>query len=336
MSSISPKYISKYSLYGKDDVQKKLSMMKKSGRTPHTVIFSGESGAGKLTCAKFFAALLICENPSEGVPCGVCRQCTRVASDIHPDVITASRSGKSQIYTRETMREITSDCYIKPNDTDRKIYIFPDFENTDIGSQNLLLKVIEEPPGGAVFIFTVTDIGKILPTIRSRAVTIDVFPGSEDTAKRFFTENTDFDEAEAEKAITVFHGNIGEGLKYLENGCESEDVNHAVKAINALLKSNEYDFNAALHETSDTTESRARLRKVLSLIEKIVRDAAIICETEKADFIGCYPDGSKSLAAKFSIRKLTAIIDSINASVERLNYNTNTALVTAALAADIF
>jgi DNA polymerase-3 subunit delta' len=325
-----------FTLYGKADVIKKLSMMKKSGRTPHTVIFSGEEGTGKETCAKFFAALLICENPSDGAPCGVCRQCLRVAAGIHPDVITPARTGKSQIYTRDTMREVTADCYIKPNDTDRKIYIFPDFENTDIGSQNLLLKVVEEPPGGAVFIFTVTDTAKILPTILSRAVTVNVFPAAENEAKRFLTENTDFDENSVKKALSVFHGNIGECLSYLESGCEIPEVNRAIKAVYALIKGNEYDFNAALNEPSDTTESRARLRKILGLTEKIIRDAVIFCETNTTDFVGCYPEGAKNLAAKFSVRRLIAILESITETAGKLAYNTNTALAAAALAADIF
>jgi DNA polymerase-3 subunit delta' len=300
------------------------------------VIFSGEAGTGKRTCAKFFAALLICENPTDGAPCGVCRQCLRVAAGIHPDVIIPARTGKSQIYTRDTMREITADCYIKPNDTDRKIYIFPDFENTDIGSQNLLLKVVEEPPGGAVFIFTVTDTAKILPTILSRAVTVNVFPATENEADRFLTENTDFDEIKVKKALSVFHGNIGECISFLESGCESEEVNRAIKAVYALIKGNEYDFNAALNEASDTAESRARLRKILGLIEKIIRDAVIFCETNTTDFVGCYPEGAKELSAKFSARRLIAILESITETVEKLTYNTNTALAAAALAADIF
>ncbi|MDR0986094.1 MAG: hypothetical protein LBL98_00145 [Ruminococcus sp.] len=328
-----------FSLYGKADVVKKLSMMKKSGRTPHAVIFSGESGVGKLTVAKYFAALLICESPQGDTPCapcGNCRQCRRVAADIHPDVITPSRTGKSQIYTRDTMRDIAADSFIKPNDTDRKIYIFPDFENTDIGSQNLLLKVVEEPPGGVQFIFTVTDTAKILPTILSRAVTVNVFPAAESEAERFFEDLAKFEKADVIKTLQVFHGNIGEGLKYLENGCHSEDINRAVKASDALFSGNEYDFNLALFEGSDTVESRAKLRKVLTLFEKIIRDAVIVCETDNADFISPYPEGAKRLAAKFSARRLAAIYDSLTEALNALSYNTNTALVVAALAADIF
>ncbi|MDR0944043.1 MAG: hypothetical protein LBM41_05875 [Ruminococcus sp.] len=293
-------------LIGKDDIIKKLSSMKKSGRMPHSIIFSGEEGAGRKTVARYFAALLICENPTEGdiiAPCGECRHCRRILGGTHPDFIIPERTGKTLIYTRDTMRQVVSDTAIMPNDTDRKIYFFPDFDNTAIQSQNILLKSIEEPPGGVQFIFTVTDPGVLLPTILSRSVVIEV----RDIKGEFTAEIN---------------------APYFER---------ASKLSNALLSGDEYSFSAVLHESSDTTEARARLKKTLKAFEKILRDAVILCETGKCDNPASpCEEEAKALAKKFSLRRLTAYFDIIESESKKLSYITNTPLTGAVVTANIF
>jgi DNA polymerase-3 subunit delta' len=295
-----------FDLKGKDDIVKKLSSMKKSSRLPHSVIFSGEEGSGRKTVAKYFAALLICENPTDnGIisPCGICRHCKRIIGNTHPDFITPERSGKMMIYTRDTMRNVVADTAIMPNDTDRKIYFFPDFDNTAIESQNILLKSIEEPPGGVQFIFTVTDPGVLLPTILSRSVVIEV----RDIGGEFTAEIN---------------------APYFER---------AAKLANALLSGDEYTFSATLHESSDTTEARARLKKTLKAFEKILRDAVILCETGKTENPASPCENeAKALAKKFSLRRLTAYFDIIESESKKLSYITNTPLTGAAITANIF
>jgi DNA polymerase-3 subunit delta' len=296
-----------FDLKGKDDIIKKLSSMKKSSRLPHSVIFSGEEGSGRKTVARYFAALLICESPTEnnGVisPCGICRHCRRIISNTHPDFITPERSGKMMIYTRDTMRQIVADTAIMPNDTDRKIYFFPDFDNTAIESQNILLKVVEEPPGGVQFIFTVTEPQVLLTTILSRSVVIEV----RDIKGEFTSEIN---------------------APYFER---------AANLSNALAAGDEYTFLATLHETSDTTESRARLKKTLKAFEKILRDAVMICETGRNEnYSSPCENEARALAKKFSLRRLTAYFDIVESESKKLSYITNTPLTGAAITASIF
>jgi DNA polymerase-3 subunit delta' len=296
-----------FDLRGKDDIVKKLSSMKKSSRLPHSVIFSGEEGSGRKTVARYFAALLICLSPVEDgetiAPCGECRHCKRILSNTHPDFITPERSGKMMIYTRDTMRQVVSDSSVMPNDTDRKIYFFPDFDNTAVESQNILLKSIEEPPGGVQFIFTVTEPDILLPTILSRSVVIEVRD-----IKGEFTAETN--------------------APYFER---------AARLANALISGDEYTFMTSLHETSDTTESRARLKKTLKAFEKILRDAVILCETGQIENPSSpCEEEAKALARKFSLRRLTAYFDIVESESKKLSYITNTPLTGASITANIF
>ena len=55
------------------------------GTFPHAVIFSGIEGIGKRLAAEICAAALLCENPTDGEPCGTCESCHLVAAKSHPD-----------------------------------------------------------------------------------------------------------------------------------------------------------------------------------------------------------------------------------------------------------
>ncbi len=71
--------------------------MNSSGRFAHSILLTGEKGSGRKTSAKFIAQSLLCENLSDGLPCGVCRNCKRIENDTHPDVIYPETEGKSDI-----------------------------------------------------------------------------------------------------------------------------------------------------------------------------------------------------------------------------------------------
>jgi DNA polymerase-3 subunit delta' len=326
-------------LFGKDSVKSRLSALVKSGRMPHTVIFTGAKGVGKLVCAKFWAALLICEDVRDNEPCGVCRQCKLVAAMIHPDVIYPEKSGKSLIYTRETMRNVCSDVFIKPNDTDSKIVIFADFENTETVSQNVLLKIIEDPPEGVHFIFTATDTGNILPTILSRAAVINVPEAPESMAFEALEHTGDFTPDECSRAVAAFHGNIGDCLGFLTGGEQAENMAIAVRLADSLAKSDEYGFLAAL---AGVNESKARLKQLMLMSSKIVRDAVILSDTrmstnnDNRKLIGGYPDGALKIAQRVSKKRLLLIYDKMAQTAEKLDFNVNVGLISANLCAEIF
>ena len=97
----------------------------------------------------------MCEFPHEGIPCGECNACLNVEKGIHPDVIYPEKSGKLGGYSVNCAREVIADAYVKPNNSSGcKVYIFADCHNVDTRTQNTLLKLIEEPPEYAYFIFT--------------------------------------------------------------------------------------------------------------------------------------------------------------------------------------
>lgn len=125
------------------------------------------TGGGNLTAAaQAAAAAMECENHAQA-PCGHCGHCRKVLAGIHPDVVTAADSEHKMISV-EVLRTLRADAYILPNEGRRKIFIFPDCALLDQGAQNVLLKVVEEGPEHAAFLFCAKSAGVLLPTLRSR------------------------------------------------------------------------------------------------------------------------------------------------------------------------
>ena len=138
---------------------------------PHALLFTGGDGAA---AAEFAAAAMEC-TADHGRPCGVCRACRKVLSGIHPDVITV-QDPEHKLLSAETVRNVRSDAYIRPNEGERKVYVFPDCALLTEADQNILLKTVEEGPPSAAFLFCAGSAAAVLPTLRSRCVECKLHP----------------------------------------------------------------------------------------------------------------------------------------------------------------
>ncbi|MDO5014399.1 MAG: hypothetical protein Q4E28_00380 [Clostridia bacterium] len=103
-------------------------------------------------------------------PCGLCEGCRKVKQNIHPDLIYIYPEKKT--YTVEQVREVKSQAYLPPNESEHKIFIFTDGEALTDYAQNALLKILEEPPAYAIFIIETDNSKRLLSTILSRCTIV--------------------------------------------------------------------------------------------------------------------------------------------------------------------
>ena len=147
------------------------------GTLSHALLLTGSGN--RMDLARYAAAALECE--AEGTrPCGVCRACHKVAEDIHPDVITV-RDDQHKNIAVDVIRDIRSDAYIRPNEGRRKVYLFPDCSLLTEQDQNVLLKIVEEGPPYAAFLFCAENASGVLQTLRSRCVELKLRPAAKGT-----------------------------------------------------------------------------------------------------------------------------------------------------------
>jgi DNA polymerase-3 subunit delta' len=134
----------------------------------------------------------------------------------HPDFITVEDPDHKRIPV-DMVRRIREDMFILPNESDHKIYLFP--QELGIEGQNALLKVLEEPPSYGVFILLTENSEKILPTVRSRCreLKLQALP-SDLLRSALLREFPKADPADLDAAILRSGGYLGQAKQFLQEG----------------------------------------------------------------------------------------------------------------------
>src|SRR5438034_5283556 len=101
-------------------------------------------------------------------PTKTCHSCVAIANGTSLDVVEMDAASQRGI---DDIREIRERVVLQPVEGRFKIYILDEAHQLTDAAWNALLKLIEEPPPHLVFVFCTTDLGKVIPTVRSRCQT---------------------------------------------------------------------------------------------------------------------------------------------------------------------
>ena len=318
-------------IYGNEYLKNAFGAMMTSGRLPHGFIIHGEKGMGKKTAAHYMAKTLLCEKGGTA-PCDGCRSCRNIDKGIHPDLIVPECSGKLMTYSVETIRNVCSDAIVAPNNGSRKVYFFPDADNILVPAQNALLKLIEEPPPFAYFIFTAKSKDTFLTTIISRVVSLGVSACSNDECLEALAERG-VEPEKAQEAVKAFGGNIGMCINWLEDESLQKIVMLTKNAANSIINRDEYGLLVTL--SSDIIRERNSAGVFFEMLGRVIRDAAVLQINPSAGCIGCCPDEAK----KLSTRLRTSTADNMQKFIAKASgdiaANVNAQLVMTGLCGDI-
>ena len=154
-------------LLGNERLKDNLARSLRRGHISHFYLISGPAGSGRHTLARLLAAAILCRKPD--APCLQCRVCRKLLDGNHPDFITVDDPEKKTVPV-DLIRQARADIFVRPNESDHKIYLFPRAQDMGLPGQNALLKVLEEPPEYGVFLLITDNPERLLPTVRSRCV----------------------------------------------------------------------------------------------------------------------------------------------------------------------
>jgi len=186
-----------------------------SGEVAHAYLFYGPPGVGKRTAAYRFGATLV-SGGDKGAE-------DRALRSLHPDLSEIEPEGRFTTIgqVREVVREATS----RPFEGARRVFILR-ADTLNVQAANALLKTLEEPEGGAVFVLLAASREGVLPTVASRAQAVRFDPVSKGEVVSFLMERG-HSEGEARLAAALGRGSVGLALRYAEED-ELKELREAV------------------------------------------------------------------------------------------------------------
>ena len=242
------------------------------GRVSHAYLFLGAPGAGMLQAAEALAQCLVC--PSGGD--GECDECIRVRHHTHPDVRYLRPEGVSG-YLVDQIRNLVEDVSLAPVRASHKVYILDRADLLHGRSANALLKTIEEPPQGVVFVLIARSADAVLPTIASRCQLVPFRVVPPDVAQSYVERAAGVSGADARMALSV--AQTPEGAVEFLSSAGRRNVRHVM--VQTLCELEDDDTWDVLVAARDLCEAVQEVSGLLRGSKKLKRDDVVRDEVRR-------------------------------------------------------
>ena len=325
-----------------------------SGRASHAYLFLGAPGAGKLDAAWALAQAFLCEQDG----CGSCDSCVRVARHTHPDVHYYTPESATGYLIAQT-RELLDDVPLAPIRAKAKVYIIDRAEQLRANTANALLKTLEEPPEGVMFILLGTSADVMLPTIVSRCQCVPFRLVSPVAAAQAVSRVTGQDIVRCRMAVAVA-GSPTRGIEFLKSAERQDARRQMVRAIDSLIAADEADVlsrakslivavKAPLAEVKSTQEKvleqnkrelnareRSGIMEALASARTLMRDVLLTLQDEAADVVNeDVRDTIGRLAAATNVAGATRALEAVTTAERNIARNVTPQLAIEVMLFDI-
>lgn len=144
-------------------------------RLPQALLLLGAPGLGKRDFAMYFAKKLLCESPSQSLPCERCRSCHLFENGSHPDYYYVAPEETSEVIKIDQIRDLIHQVNQTSQLSQGQVVVIDDLNCLNEKSANGLLKTIEEPSGSVFFLCIADRLGGIPITLISRCQRIPFY-----------------------------------------------------------------------------------------------------------------------------------------------------------------
>ena len=307
---------------GQESIKKHLQTAIKTGNLSHAYIINGEYGSGRQTIASALAKTIQCQSKTDDTDaCGVCTSCKQAESHNHPDIKYITHD-KTSISVNDIREQLNNDISIKPYSSEYKIYIIPDANKMTEQAQNALLKTIEEPPVYAIIILLTENCDSLLPTIRSRCVTLTMNPVEKDKICTYLENKFQLEPEQAQIAANYCQGNIGKAIRFASSSDFIEMKNQVLKLLKNL---DSMDIASIIDTIKEFSTHKNDINDYLDLMLLWYRDVLMFKVTKDANLL-LYSDEYSAIseqATKRDYENIENIIAAIDKAKVRLKANVN-------------
>lgn len=260
-------------------------------RIPPVLLLTGLPGVGKRSMAYFLSQWILCEKnglntlPDDGQgglfggisepvseidpqadprPCRQCGSCQKAEHGTWID-FTEIQSEDDSLKI-DQFRKLKSSLGFGGHEGAYRIVLIPDADRMTIQAANSVLKLLEEPPVGWIFLLTAADSSLLLPTIVSRCQTIRLKPFSKEALTELL-EAEGIDEKKRAICAELAQGSWGKALHWTES--ETWDRR---KVVVDFLQNPKLHLNAMVDwSASDTQNMDRMIDQMESLVSDLIR-----------------------------------------------------------------
>lgn len=287
--------IYKWNIIGHEKELAHLEEDLKSNNLHHAYLFVGPAKIGKGRVAKCLARILQCPNDF----CGACAHCIQIEKKCHPDTIEIEDDGES--IKIETVREIIARLAMT-GQSRHKILLIHNIGRLTPEAANCLLKTLEEPTPGTIFIFTANRLRDILPTIASR-MRIAHFKALPDELLQKALERR-YPEADASairEVILLSMGRSGRAIQLMDDPVAFREI-HELYA-NVKFFAEKAGIATRLTAMQEIAKEPGKTENFLALLTHYLRDSLL---------------NSASVAER---KRALAVIDKIHMAFKHIEHN---------------
>ena len=191
----------------------------------HAWLFTGPPGSGRSQLALAFAAALLCAQGG----CGVCNSCQMIQNRNHPDVQVLNT--ERVLISVDEVTEFIEKSIQMPAIGRFRIMVIEDADRMSERTSNLLLKSLEEPPKGTIWMICAPSEADLLPTIRSRVRRVQLKVPTVEAVAQLLVEKYGiaFDLAQSSAAQAQSH--VGMARRLATNAGARDRRSQALKSV---------------------------------------------------------------------------------------------------------
>ena len=236
---------------GNKELKSSIRRMLEGRRLTHSVLLVGEAGLGAGFAARCVAADYLYPQggaPAEALLRGECcravakagkRDSGQIETGIVRDAISVTGMGSGGRYLVGQVTAMRSEIFNTSLSAEGRAVLLYHVERMNEESANALLKVMEEPPEGVLFLLTADSLAGVLPTIRSRCISFAVAPVSPEDCARYCTAQG-VGAKDAALYSALFDGHIGTVLAAARDEARREQVDRALALAKAAAARDSY------------------------------------------------------------------------------------------------
>ena len=256
-------------------------------RVPQTLLFAGPEGVGKHTMAIALAQALNCPQAADGIACGTCGNCTRIAKGSFSDVIEIDNGDTASISIKAVRERVLDLVGYRPFEGQRRVFIIDPADALGLPAQDALLKTLEEPPTAAVLILVSAYADSLRPTILSRCRRVRFGALTDLEVAQVLRERHGMDAASARSRAALAGGSVAQALA-LDGGVLEDDRGAALELLQAAASAGvAAKLKVAASVTKHGTKRREReaLGMRLAHVSTLLRDLGALSSAGDAPAI---------------------------------------------------